>query len=165
VNRLGWRVYAGLERSVAMASAAHLFGHELAVILGALLIVLAAAVMVYRRIARPIAQLASATREDRPAGGIAPETVRGSAEVADLAERFQGLIGRLENELSERRRAERAARAAEKAARASAEGLPPDVREQPAADVDLRHRHARDHRGQRGCGRGTTATRARSSPR
>ncbi len=107
VPGLGWRVYAGIDRSVAMASAGQLFHRELLVILVALLIVLAATIVVHRRIAQPIARLAEAMNRGR---APSPDLLRGTAEVAELAASFHSLLGRLESELGERRRAEDAAR-------------------------------------------------------
>jgi PAS domain S-box-containing protein len=130
VPGLGWRVYAGIDRSVALNAASQLYQRELLIIVAALLVVLAATAVVQRRIARPIAQLSAAVRE-RPAATepvVAP--LRAPAEVMDLAESFDGLVGRLEAELVERRRAEEAAREAEREATATA-----------AAYRDLFHDH------------------------
>jgi PAS domain S-box-containing protein len=121
VGGLGWHVYAGLDRSVAMASAMQLFHRELLVILVALLIMLAASIVVHRRITRPVTRLAATVRSGRTPTAAELETFSGTAEVADLTGSFQSLVGRLEAELAERRRAENAAREAEHAARESAE--------------------------------------------
>ncbi len=121
VPGLGWQVHAGLRRSVAMASASRLFQSELVVVVVALLIVLAATVLVHRRIARPIVRLAFAIRGASGEDTAALHAVSGPAEVTALADSFRSLIGRLGNELTERQRAEDAAREAEQSTRAVAE--------------------------------------------
>jgi PAS domain S-box-containing protein len=121
VAGLGWHVYAGFDRSVAMASASQLFDRELVVILVALLIVLVAAILVHRRIARPVTRLASAVRSGDAPSAADLESFTGTAEVAELTSSFQRLVGQLEAELAERRRAEDAAREAERSARDAAE--------------------------------------------
>jgi PAS domain S-box-containing protein len=93
VPALGWRVYAGLDRSVALASASHLYNVELLVILAALLVVLAATAVVQRRIARPIERLSAAVRHG---GDGAGKVVAGApAEVADLGESFDDVVSSL----------------------------------------------------------------------
>lgn len=93
VPGLGWRVYAGLDRSVALAASGRLFDRELLLILAALLVVLVATAVVQRRIARPIVRLSgvmsSGGREARRVVGGAP------AEVVDLANSFDTLLSSL----------------------------------------------------------------------
>jgi PAS domain S-box-containing protein len=90
VPRLGWRVYVGLDRSVALAAAGHLFDRELLLILAALLVVLAASAVVQRRIARPIHRLSDSVRS----GGVDNRAVVGGAptEVVELAGSFDHLL-------------------------------------------------------------------------
>jgi PAS domain S-box-containing protein len=93
VPGLGWRVYAGLDRSVALASAGSLFDRELLLILAALVVVLAASAVVQRRIARPIHQLRDSVRS----GGVDSRAVVAGAptEVVDLAGSFDDLLSSL----------------------------------------------------------------------
>jgi PAS domain S-box-containing protein len=90
VPGLGWRVYAGVDRSVALAAARRLYDRELLIILAALLIVLGATALVQRRIARPIARLSASVKRG---GHEASSVVAGApAEVVDLGESFDGLV-------------------------------------------------------------------------
>ena len=122
VPGLGWIVYAGLDRGVALASAGNLFDHELVIIIAALVLLLIATFLVQRRITSPIGQLSAAVRRG-PEGGTAAR-VAGShapAEVVDLAEGFDTLAAAVKSELADRERAEEAAHAAEREAKATAE--------------------------------------------
>ncbi|MBV9605137.1 MAG: response regulator [Solirubrobacterales bacterium] len=93
VPGIGWRVYAGLDQSVALAASGRLFDRELILIVVALLVVLAAAAIVQRRIARPIARLSGAVSRG---GQDARAVVTGApAEVVELAERFDTLVSSL----------------------------------------------------------------------
>ncbi len=93
VPGLGWRVYAGLDRSVALAAASTLYDRELLVILAALLVMLAATALVQRQIARPIQQLRTAVR--RGGHGEGPSVAGAPAEVVDLAQSFDELVSSL----------------------------------------------------------------------
>ncbi len=90
VPGLGWRVYAGVEQSVALADANRIYDRELLIILAALLVVPAATALTQRRIARPIQRLSAAVR----GGGRDAGTVVGGApaEVAELAGSFDELV-------------------------------------------------------------------------
>jgi PAS domain S-box-containing protein len=128
VPGLGWRVYAGLDRAVALSGASRLYQNQLLIILAALLVVLAATAVVGHRIARPIAQLSAAVRRAAGGGGWAGTDIRAPvavshapAEVADLAEDFEALVAAVQSQLAERERAEEVARAAETEANATAE--------------------------------------------
>ena len=92
VPTLGWRVYAGVDRGVALAAASSLYDRELLIILAALLVVLGATALLQRKIARPIAQLHAAVKRGGDAGPMVPGT---PAEVVDLAESFDDLVGSL----------------------------------------------------------------------
>jgi PAS domain S-box-containing protein len=93
VPGLGWKVYAGIDRSVALASAGSLFDRELLLILAALVVVLAATAVVQRRIARPIQRLSASVRRG---GADGQAVVTGApAEVVDLAGSFDGLLSSL----------------------------------------------------------------------
>jgi len=90
VPPLGWTVYAGVDRHVALAAAHSIYDRELLIIAAALLVVLGATALVQRKIARPIHQLSVAVAR----GGRGADTVATGApsEVADLAESFDGLV-------------------------------------------------------------------------
>jgi PAS domain S-box-containing protein len=90
VPGLGWRVYAGLDRSVALAASGRLFDRELLLIGAALLVVLTATAVVQRRIARPIVRLSEAVR--RGSGDREAVLAGAPAEVRDLADSFGELI-------------------------------------------------------------------------
>jgi hypothetical protein len=93
VPGLGWRVYTGVARNVALADANRIYDRELLIIVAALLVVLAATALLQRRIARPITRLSAAVRGgDRDAGAA----VAGApSEVRDLAASFDDMISSL----------------------------------------------------------------------
>jgi PAS domain S-box-containing protein len=93
VPGLGWRVYAGVDRSVALAAASGLYDRELLIIVAALLVVLAAAAVVHRTVARPIQRLNLAVRGG--GRGAAPMVAGGPAELVELGESFDGLFNSL----------------------------------------------------------------------
>ena len=123
VPGLGWKVEAGLDRGVALASAGNLFDHDLVIILVALALLLAATFVVQRRIASPIAQLTAAVRAGRRGGGAAQAAgaSHAPAEVVQLADGFDALTAEVQSELADRERAEQAAQTAEQEAKATAE--------------------------------------------
>jgi hypothetical protein len=93
VPGLGWNVFAGVDQSVALASASRLFDRELILILVALAILLAASAVVQRRIARPIQRLSASVRRGGTDGRA---VVAGApAEVVDLAGSFDELLSSL----------------------------------------------------------------------
>jgi two-component system cell cycle sensor histidine kinase/response regulator CckA len=93
----------------ARLAASHAAQTELAIILVGLAAILAASLLVYRRVARPIERLSAAVRSG---GADVTETARavaavsGPAEVTALAEDIGGLMASIEDELARRRRAE-----------------------------------------------------------
>ncbi|HET6867001.1 MAG TPA: PAS domain S-box protein, partial [Solirubrobacteraceae bacterium] len=93
VPQLGWKVYAGVDRGVALASAGDLFNRQLFLILAGLVVVLGASAVVQRRIARPIQRLSASVRQ----GGTDGRAVVAGAptEVVDLADSFDGLLSSL----------------------------------------------------------------------
>ncbi|MGH2871980.1 MAG: ATP-binding protein [Solirubrobacteraceae bacterium] len=119
VSGFGWRVYAGVDRDVALAAAAPLYHGYLIVIIVALVIVLLATATIGRLIAVPIVSLGAAMRRGPSgAGGL---TVRGPAEVAELAQTFKGLAADIERQLAELESARGIARAAEREASKTAQ--------------------------------------------
>lgn len=104
VANTGWRVFAGASTARALAAATRLSNRQLAVTLAGLLVFLAAALVLYRRIARPIASLSAGVRAATghlPAG---PVTVAGPAEVSALADDVNHLITAANRELEARSR-------------------------------------------------------------
>ncbi len=111
VPGLGWRVYAGANRSSALAAARSLAERQLLIVSVGLLVALAAAFVVYRRITRPIGRLSAAVRAVAAAPGDGPTIeVAGPAEVTGLAGDVNSLVTEVRSELAERRRAEEAYR-------------------------------------------------------
>jgi PAS domain S-box-containing protein len=113
VSPVGWMVFAGVDRSVALAAANRLFRRELAIILAGLVLICIGTFLVYRRITSPIRSLGGAVRNAAQDPAVAGVTVRGPAEIVDLAENFNHLLAEVDRELGERRRAEEALRASE----------------------------------------------------
>jgi PAS domain S-box-containing protein len=116
VPEVGWRVYAGADLNQSLAASRRLAVRESAIIAIGLFVALAATLLVYRRITRPIGRLRQAVHDaagtgsagSGGSGGIAQTS--GPAEVADLAREFNELTAAVERELNERRLAEDAAR-------------------------------------------------------
>ena len=138
--------YAGEDESAALAAGHRLRERQLIIILAGLALVLLATIFVYRRVAVPIRRLGTHVRKTSALSPPEPVPVSGPAEVTDLGEDVNGLIAAVGRELEQRERAEESALASERSYRRA-------VREQPAADVDSRRRHAGDPRGQRRRGR------------
>ncbi len=113
VPKTGWRVYAGADRGAVLASARHLRNRELEIILGGLAVVLLATLVIYRRVALPIARLRAAVAGNSARPLLERVPVAGPAEVVDLATDINGLIASVGRELGERRQAEEAARTSE----------------------------------------------------
>jgi PAS domain S-box-containing protein len=118
----GLRVYAGVDRALALADAHRLALRQTLIISTGLLVALLAALVIHRRITRPIQRLSTAVRaaaDDppgaRPAGIQLP--TGGPAEVAALADQFTALILAVNQELGERHRAEQAALQAQRSYR------------------------------------------------
>jgi PAS domain S-box-containing protein len=114
VPGVGWRFHVGEEKSDVLASAARLRNRQLALILGGLVVLLAAVLLVYRRAALPMKRLGSAARANAAQGTHDAVPVGGPAEVAALGEDINSLIDSIDRELRERQRAEESARASER---------------------------------------------------
>jgi PAS domain S-box-containing protein len=111
VPGLGWRVYAGADRSAALAAAHRLARRQAGITAVGLLAGLLATLLVYRRITRPIGRLRTAVRAAATSGHLEPAViVTGPREVSDLGAEFAGLLAAVDRELGERRRAEELAR-------------------------------------------------------
>ena len=92
VEKLGWRVFAGASKSRALAAARRLSNRQLAITLAGLVVFLAAALLIYRRIARPIAKLSIGVRAATAHRSSEPIAVPGPAEVSTLVDDFDRLI-------------------------------------------------------------------------
>jgi two-component system cell cycle sensor histidine kinase/response regulator CckA len=104
VPQARWRVFAGVSAAQALAAATRLSNHELALTLAGLVVVLLGALVLYRRIARPITSLGTGVRAATghlPAG---PVPVAGPAEVSALAGDVNQLITAANGELEARSR-------------------------------------------------------------
>jgi PAS domain S-box-containing protein len=109
VPEIGWRVYAGAALGQSLAASRRLAARESAIIAVGLFIALAATLLVYRRITRPIGRLRQAVRHAAGPGDGGITEPGGPAEVAELAQEFNDLTAAVERELNERRIAEDAA--------------------------------------------------------
>jgi PAS domain S-box-containing protein len=96
VSGVGWRVLAGEDKASALAAGTRLRNREVALFLAGLAIALAAAFLVYRRVAGPIALLGREVRAEAGNGLLAPVSVRGPAEVSGLAQDVNALIASVE---------------------------------------------------------------------
>ncbi|HEX6027262.1 MAG TPA: ATP-binding protein [Solirubrobacter sp.] len=91
VPNLNWRVTAAADRSEALASGDRLNRRELTIVLIGLTLVLLAAAVVHRRVARPIARLDSEVRRATSTGAPKPVAVTGPTEVRSLAHHMNQL--------------------------------------------------------------------------
>jgi PAS domain S-box-containing protein len=98
----GWRVFAGASAAAAFAAAGALSDRQILITLAGLAVLLAAALVVYRRIARPIAVLAAGVRAATAHLPAGPVPVAGPAEVAALAGDVNQLIAASSRELEAR---------------------------------------------------------------
>jgi PAS domain S-box-containing protein len=104
----GWRLIASTDRAKAYAPARRLITRQAIVLTSGLSVVLLTLVVVYRRVAHPVARLRVAVR----AAPNLPEPLplSGPREVAELGADFNRLVTTVRSELDERRRAEETAR-------------------------------------------------------
>ena len=86
-----WRVHAGADRAQALAATREANRRELTIILAGLLLFLAAAALVHRKVARPLARLGSEVRGATAEGAPQPVTVSGPTEVKALGRRLNEL--------------------------------------------------------------------------
>ncbi|GAA0803362.1 ATP-binding protein [Spirilliplanes yamanashiensis] len=107
----GWIVYAGADRSAALAAERRSAGWQAFIAAIGLAAGLLATLLVYRRITRPIGRLRAAVHRAADTGDLDAEvTVAGPREVRALGAEFAGLLAAVDRELAERRQAEEAAR-------------------------------------------------------
>ena len=98
----GWRVYAGASAAATFAAASALSDRQILITLAGLAVLFAAALLLYRRIARPIAVLAEGVRAATAQLPARPVPVAGPAEVAALAGDVNQLIAASGRELEAR---------------------------------------------------------------
>jgi PAS domain S-box-containing protein len=93
VAKSGWRVFAGDSNAQAFAAANQAINRQVLVTLIALLGFLLAALVLYRRIGRPIASLSAGVRDAASQGSAVPIAAAGPAELLALTENVNHLIG------------------------------------------------------------------------
>ena len=98
----GWRVYAGARAAAVFAAANALSDRQILITLAGLAVLFAAALVLYRRIARPIAVLAAGVRGATARLPAGPVPVAGPAEVAALSGDVNQLIAASGRELEAR---------------------------------------------------------------
>ncbi len=91
VHGAGWRVFAGADRSQALAATRRLDDRELTIIVAGLLLFMGAVFVVHRRIARPLERLSGEVRAAAAEGTPHTLPVEGPREVASLARRLNEL--------------------------------------------------------------------------
>ncbi|MDG6106297.1 response regulator [Dactylosporangium aurantiacum] len=107
----GWQVFAGADRTAALAAADRLARHQSLIVALGLLAGLLATMVVQRRVTAPIGRLRTAVRTATASGDLdTTVAVAGPREVAELGAEFTALLATVGRELQERRRAEDAAR-------------------------------------------------------
>jgi PAS domain S-box-containing protein len=111
VDGAGWQVFAGADRSAALADADRLARRQTLIVALGLFAGLLATVVVQRRVTAPIGRLRAAVHTATTSGNLdTTVAVAGPREVAELGEEFTDLLATVDRELQERRRAEDAAR-------------------------------------------------------
>ncbi len=111
VDGIGWQVFAGADRSAALAAADRLARDQALIVALGLFAGLLGTLVVQRRVTGPIGNLRAAVRTATASGDLgASVAVAGPREVAELGEEFTTLLATVDRELQERRRAEDAAR-------------------------------------------------------
>src|SRR5258706_14180087 len=86
--------------SDALASANRFSNRQLAITLAGLVVFLAAALVHYRRVARPIGKLSSGVQAATAHTSSGPISVRGPSEIAALVDDFNRLIEAADRELA-----------------------------------------------------------------
>jgi len=111
VNARGWTVFAGAEQSAAVSTAESLFVRQLIAMLVGSVLFLIGTLFVYRRVVGPIDALSRSVSGVTDPTLAEPVTVSGPAEIAELAQNFNGLIATVKTQLADREHAEAGARA------------------------------------------------------
>ena len=111
VEGIGWQVFAGADRSAALADADRLARRQALIVALGLFAGLLATVVVQRRVTAPICNLRAAVHNATTSGNLDTTiAITGPREVAELGAEFTALLATVDRELQERRRAEEAAR-------------------------------------------------------
>ena len=124
VPGVGWSFHVGEKQSEVLASVNRLRDRQLTLILVGLAIFFLAVAVVYRMVVTPIRRLSLGLRRTQAAEPDAAVPVSGPAEVTTLGQDVNDLIGSVQSELLERRRAEESANASEERYRLLFEGNP-----------------------------------------
>jgi PAS domain S-box-containing protein len=117
VSGVSWKVFAGADRSAALASAGHLYHSDLTILLIGMAALLVTASFVYGRITSPIHRLSTAVRAATTGAELGPIEVKGPGEIVGLSRDFSSLVSTMGHELAERQRAEETVRASERSYR------------------------------------------------
>ncbi|MDQ1422582.1 MAG: hypothetical protein QOD72_80, partial [Acidimicrobiaceae bacterium] len=96
----GWKVYAGADRASTLSASSRLIRKDLAITSAGLLVILVAASVLYRRIARPIHQLSVGVRAATAHAIVEPVKASGPRELVSLGEDLQSLIATRNDELA-----------------------------------------------------------------
>jgi PAS domain S-box-containing protein len=111
VAGVGWRVFAGADRSAALAGGRRLAQRQAVTAAIGLFAGLLATLLVYRRVTQPIGRLRAAVHVAAKTGDLdTAVTVSGPREVSGLGAEFAALLATVDSELAERRKAEEVAR-------------------------------------------------------
>ncbi|MDQ2913866.1 MAG: response regulator [Chloroflexota bacterium] len=101
-----WKLYAGVDVGLALASVSDLTAQNLWINVVRLLVLLIGTLVVYRLITKPIRDLSRSVRAGITADAQSPIRISGPAEIVALGEDFNRLIAKVQAELSERQHAE-----------------------------------------------------------
>ena len=107
VDGAGWKVYVGADPTAALGDAAGLQNEQLLITGAGVIAVLIAVFIVYRRVARPIELLSQSVRSSSGLKSPIVVPVGGPAQVADLGEDFNRLIGSVQQVWTDCESAER----------------------------------------------------------
>jgi PAS domain S-box-containing protein len=124
IPKVGWKFFAGEDKAAALAAGSRLRERQLAIILAGLVLVLLAALVIYRRVAVPIRRLGASVRSTAALPSPEPVPVSGPAEVSDLGGDVNTLISSVNHELAQREQAEESALASERSYRQLFESSP-----------------------------------------
>ena len=106
----GWKIFAGAEKSAAVATADSLFVRQLVAMSIGSALFLIGTLFVYRRVVGPVHALSRSVSAMVDPASAEPVQVAGPAEIAQLADNFNGLIATVRTQLADRRHAEAGAR-------------------------------------------------------
>ena len=120
-----WTLYTGITESFVLTGTEHAQQRDLLIILGGFLAMLAATLLVYRSVARPLRKLSQAVRSAAVSSNTALEVAdEGPTEIRVLAEGLRSLVESVNTELSRREQAQELARRSEEAYRTLFEDNP-----------------------------------------